>query len=321
MKAGTHTNAQVPYTPSRFTKRKMYNGVMTKIHLASTGIWKKRPCARFRSITGPCLDWMPSMTPATCTSYSTMSQGARYAISSARKGLYRKRARDFTTSTSSVPWDIYTTILGWSIVISSQKPFLIRENGYLCLAGMGSAKPAHATYDWHIVGKPAYAAPELFLDGIDVDYGIDWWSSGVILYEMLTQTLPFPGETVHDVLTCIREGFQRNKLIGFEWPENMNVGGTELDVFVSELLVQNPMERLGCVRGVIAEPWLVNTPGMNVNTILLQDPLAPWTPADGPLTQQKLALPSQDSIPGLRIAHEKNLLKKVKSDRVAQPGA
>lgn len=45
------------------------------------------------------------------------------------------------------------------------------------------------------IGSPAYMSPEQLLSSSDVDPRSDVWSMGVLLYEIITGKLPFPGET------------------------------------------------------------------------------------------------------------------------------
>lgn len=53
------------------------------------------------------------------------------------------------------------------------------------------------------VGTPWYMAPEQILDSRHVDARADIWSLGVVLYEMLTDHLPFSGLTPPEVYTSV----------------------------------------------------------------------------------------------------------------------
>lgn len=63
-----------------------------------------------------------------------------------------------------------------------------------------------------IVGTPDYIAPEI-INGESLDnLSIDWWSLGVIAYEMMVGCRPFCAKTVDDVISNI-ENFN------IQWPE------------------------------------------------------------------------------------------------------
>ena len=70
------------------------------------------------------------------------------------------------------------------------------------LAGLRGADTLTKTGD--VIGTPLYMAPEQVL-GLhkEVDGRADVWSVGVLLYEMITGTVPFPGTTMLDVLDGI----------------------------------------------------------------------------------------------------------------------
>lgn len=50
-----------------------------------------------------------------------------------------------------------------------------------------------------------YTAPEVLL-GLEYDHMIDWWSIGIMLYEMLLGVLPFSSMTVQEYFSAIVEG-------------------------------------------------------------------------------------------------------------------
>src|SRR5262249_40066974 len=56
-----------------------------------------------------------------------------------------------------------------------------------------------------LLGSPYYMSPEQIRSSKNVDRRTDIWSMGVILYELLTRTLPFNGETVGGLFAAIFE--------------------------------------------------------------------------------------------------------------------
>ena len=66
---------------------------------------------------------------------------------------------------------------------------LIDETGYLKLNGFGFARVCDGrTYT--LCGTPEYLAPEI-ITGEGHNYTCDWWSFGILIYEMLCGRPPF----------------------------------------------------------------------------------------------------------------------------------
>ncbi|XP_065179775.1 protein kinase C delta type-like isoform X2 [Sycon ciliatum] len=84
-------------------------------------------------------------------------------------------------------------------------------------------------------GTPDYIAPEI-IDGARYGFSVDWWSLGVLCYEMLLGQSPFSGEDEDDLFDSI----QHDDVVYPKWLPK------QASAFISRLLVRDPTKRLGC---------------------------------------------------------------------------
>lgn len=84
-------------------------------------------------------------------------------------------------------------------------------------------------------GTPSYMSPEI-IRGDEYDYSTDWWSLGVLLYEMLTGFSPFEARTEEATYEAIKCG-------DLYLPPNLSVRARSI---LEGLLTREPQRRLGC---------------------------------------------------------------------------
>ncbi|THU63810.1 hypothetical protein C4D60_Mb01t19770 [Musa balbisiana] len=87
------------------------------------------------------------------------------------------------------------------------------------------------------VGTPDYLAPEILL-GMQHGRTADWWSVGVVLFELLVGIPPFNAEHPQKIFDNIM-----NRDI--PWPQVPQEMSFEAHDLIDKLLIQNPVQRLG----------------------------------------------------------------------------
>ncbi|XP_017247652.1 probable serine/threonine protein kinase IRE4 isoform X2 [Daucus carota subsp. sativus] len=124
-----------------------------------------------------------------------------------------------------------------------------------------SKKGAEDRSQQSAVGTPDYLAPE-FLLGSKHGYAADWWSVGIILYELITGIPPFTGEHVEIIFDNIL-----NRKI--PWPPVPKDMSSEAQDLIDRLLLLDPNQRLGAQGSseVKAHPFFR---GINWESLALQ---------------------------------------------------
>ncbi|XP_057746312.1 probable serine/threonine protein kinase IRE [Arachis stenosperma] len=113
------------------------------------------------------------------------------------------------------------------------------NNGFL---GDDELKPQHYSKregrrKHSIVGTPDYLAPEILL-GMGHGATADWWSVGVILYELIVGIPPFNAEHPQQIFDNI---INRD----IQWPKVPEEISFEAYDLINKLLNENPVQRLG----------------------------------------------------------------------------
>ncbi|KAH3756885.1 protein kinase [Pelomyxa schiedti] len=122
------------------------------------------------------------------------------------------------------------------IIFRDLKPeeIFVSKEGHVCLLDLRLAKllrKGETTSTF--CGTPEYMAPEI-LRGEGYGVSVDWWSLGILLYELRTGVTPFNAPSVPDL-------FARVMSQSPTFPPGLSP--EEID-FISKLLAKNPVDRL-----------------------------------------------------------------------------
>ncbi|KAJ2113698.1 hypothetical protein IW146_003655 [Coemansia sp. RSA 922] len=125
------------------------------------------------------------------------------------------------------------------IVFRDTKPenILLDKRGHLVLTDFGLSKTALGEDGRTntFCGTPSYMAPEVLNAAVSYEFSVDWWSLGILLYEMLTGAVPFKGKAPEKVAKNIA-----NTKVNY--PPYMTPDARDL---IIRLLRKKPEQRLG----------------------------------------------------------------------------
>ncbi|KAF6323439.1 hypothetical protein mRhiFer1_008411 [Rhinolophus ferrumequinum] len=116
-------------------------------------------------------------------------------------------------------------------------------NAKLADFGLGASSNVHRLSTF--CGSPLYAAPELFLSETQDGCAADIWSLGALLYQMLTDTVPFEAKSLEELLKKTGSG-------QYVVPTYLS---TDVENFLKNLLNLNPEQRDN-LKNIMPDPWL-----------------------------------------------------------------
>eukprot|EP01064_Diplonema_japonicum_P028761 TRINITY_DN4497_c1_g1_i1.p1 TRINITY_DN4497_c1_g1~~TRINITY_DN4497_c1_g1_i1.p1 ORF type:complete len:727 (+),score=131.29 TRINITY_DN4497_c1_g1_i1:79-2181(+) len=126
---------------------------------------------------------------------------------------------------------------------------VLSAEGHVCLTDFGFAKTIEKdAVPNQTCGTLAYMAPEIFSKSA-MGYGqeVDWWSLGVLLFNMLTLCYPFLRATTIETVTAITSE-------PLKFPEQPILSEDAVDLLI-RLLTKRPKDRLTDMNDMKNHPW------------------------------------------------------------------
>eukprot|EP01083_Nonionella_stella_P307662 1082278_1 len=161
------------------------------------------------------------------------------------------------------------------VIYRGLKPenLLLASNGYLKITDFGFAKFV-TDRTWTLCGTPDYLAPEV-VSGIGHNKAVDWWTLGILIYEMISSYPPFYDDDPMQTYAKIMHG-------NIDYPRHFSKNVIDL---IKRLLQPKPTKRLGIIKGGVNQiknhAWFSKTNHFNWNHFVKQELTAPYIPRIG----------------------------------------
>ncbi|KAH0793977.1 AGC family protein kinase [Histomonas meleagridis] len=145
---------------------------------------------------------------------------------------------------------------------------LVDKDGHIKITAMSLVKPkTDLETTTTFCGTPEYIPPEM-LQNVPYTKNVDWWSFGILLFEMLTGNTPFQNENIQKTYQAI---VHNNPT----FPDYLS---TEAMCLITKLLEKNPSERCGAkddFKEVLSDPFFA---GINQDDLLNKRIQPEWIP-------------------------------------------
>ena len=150
---------------------------------------------------------------------------------------------------------------------------MMNSNGYLKLIDFGVAKYLMKDYTNTVTGTPHYMSPEVIL-GKPYSFEIDYWSTGVVLYEIFYGRVPFGG-LCNNINDIYKEIIESNLHLPSD-PKNENFNN-----LINLLLNKNPSVRISKFTNVKNHNFFKNFDFDELLNFSFEAPFKPINPIVG----------------------------------------